>query len=141
MKIIDFEVKGNVVRFALGDDECDDYWGDDWDDKPYEHNAGEVYANFVQDYATVMFPFDYAVLTPENDWTYGNNSPFCKEDFKDRKAPCIAVIEMKDNDYDWGVYYSKDALRADALKFYFEDKMEPGIYVYDKGFKKLTFEN
>ena len=31
MKIIDFDEKGNVVRFYLGDDNCEDYWGDDWD--------------------------------------------------------------------------------------------------------------
>ena len=43
MKIIDFEIKGNQVKFYLGSDNCDNYWGDDWDDKPYEHNAGEPY--------------------------------------------------------------------------------------------------
>ena len=70
-KIIDFEVKGNVVRFYLGNktDEWgwtnknykdrngntpdwlkpnDTYYGDDWDDVPYEHNAGLVYDKFVK---------------------------------------------------------------------------------------------
>jgi len=141
MKIIDFEVRGNVVRFALGADCCDDYWGDDWDDRPYEHNAGEVYSQYIKGYATIMFPFNYMVLTPETDWHYESNSPFCKDDFKTRKAPCVVAVELKDNDYDWSVCYSQDALRADVLKFYFEDEMKPGIYVYDKGFEKLTFEN
>ncbi len=141
MKIIDFEVKGNVVRFALGADDCYNYWGDDWDDAPYEHNAGEVYSEYVQDYCTIMFPFNFTVLTPEDDYHYNGCSPFCKEDFKKRKAPCVIAIELKDNDYDWNIYYSKDALRDDIIKFYFEDKMNPGIYTYDNGFKKLQFEN
>ena len=141
MKIIDFEVRGNVVRFALGANNCDDYTGDDWDDHPYEHNAGEVYDSYVEAYATVMFPFNYVVLTPESDWHYNGNSPFCKDDFKARKAPCVAAIELTDDDYAWDVCYSKDALRADILRFYFEDKMEPGIYIYDRELKKVTFEN
>ena len=40
-EIIDFERKGNVVRFYLGKN--GEQWGDDWDDAPYEHNAGKVY--------------------------------------------------------------------------------------------------
>ena len=125
MKIIDFETKGNVVRFALGADDCDDYWGDDWDDRPYEHNAGEVYSEYIEDYATIMFPFDYTVLTPKDDWTYQNNSPFCKEDFKERKAPCVVVSYNED---DWDARYSKEALNSNALKFYFEDGLTPGTY-------------
>ena len=141
MKIIDFETKGNVVRFALGADDGYDYWGDDWDDAPYEHNAGEVYERYVQDYATIMFPFNYVVLTPEDDYHYQGGSPFCKDDFKKRKAPCVIAIELKDDDYDWNIYYSKDALRDDIVKFFFEDKIKPGIYLYDNGLKKLQFEN
>ena len=70
---------------------CNDYWGDDWNDRPYECNAGSVYDKFVRDYATIIFPFDYVVLTPEGDWHYRGNSPFCKYDFKARKAPCVVV--------------------------------------------------
>lgn len=43
MKIIDFERKGNLVRFYLGDDDLHDWSGDDWNDTPYEYNAGQVY--------------------------------------------------------------------------------------------------
>ena len=32
--VIDFETRGNVIRLYYGNDP--DYWGDDWDDKPYE---------------------------------------------------------------------------------------------------------
>ena len=40
MKIIDFAKKGNVVRFFLGKDDLKEWWGDDWDDCPYEHKYG-----------------------------------------------------------------------------------------------------
>ena len=62
MKIIDFERKGNVVRFFLGADDCFDYWGDDWDDAPYDCNAGTVYSRFVTGRKDVSFPFDSLVL-------------------------------------------------------------------------------
>lgn len=140
MKIIDFETKGNVIKFYLGDYECNDYWGDDWDDRPYEHNAGLVYDRFVKDYATIIFPFDYAVLTPEGDWHYKSNSPFCKDDFKARKAPCVVVVKPDENSWDWDICYSKEALREDAIKFYFEDYMEPGTYYYFEGSGLDKFE-
>ena len=125
MKIIDFAVKGNVVRFALGADDCDDYWGDDWDDRPYEHNAGPVYDEYVTGYAEFLFPFNYTILTPEDDWTYQNNSPFCKEDFKEGKAPCVVVSRNED---DWDVRYSKESLNSNCRRFYFGDKLAPGTY-------------
>lgn len=55
MKIIDFEKKGNVVRFYLGADDCFDYWGDDWNDAPYDCNGGNVYHNFVIGHKDMFF--------------------------------------------------------------------------------------
>lgn len=67
----------------------DDQWGDDWDDAPYEHNAGapydsdygekgerleiellEVLFYLPKNGRTVRFPCDYG----------GGNSPFCVRD-------------------------------------------------------------
>ena len=84
MKIIDFKKKGNVVRFYLGEETpdwgwtrsdytrngttpdwlkpSDRYYGDDWDDRPYEHNAGQVYEEFIKGYKDVAFDFDDLVL-------------------------------------------------------------------------------
>lgn len=126
MKIIDFEVKGNAVRFYLGEDDCFDYWGDDWDDTPYEHNAGTVYERYCAAFADFYVDLNLDVLTPEGDWHYRGNSPFCKEDFKNRKAPCVVIpYEYK---YSWNNCYSICALSDNALKFYFEDEMKPGKY-------------
>jgi rRNA maturation protein Rpf1 len=39
MHIIDFERKGQQVKFYLGDYKLSNYYGDD---RPYKHNAGKV---------------------------------------------------------------------------------------------------
>ena len=70
---------------------------------------------------------DLSVYTPESDWHYSNNSPFCKEDFKNRKAPCIIIADSER----WGSCYSHELGNDTAAKFYFEDKMEPGTYFFD----------
>lgn len=120
MKIIDFEKKGNVVRFYLGEDACDDYFGDDWDDTPYEHNAGQVYEEYVVGYRDIAFPFDYAVLEPCDGHC---NSSWCKDDMKARKAPCIIVNPdpkwLHGDEFDYNLGDKK------TIKFYFGDKMEP----------------
>lgn len=126
MKIIDFEKKGNVVRFYLGDDNCDDYWGDDWDDRPYEHNAGTVYDEFVSGHIDVAFPFDCNVLDAESDYRYHGNSPYRKDDFKKRHAPCIIVLpaEIVKEDYCSNDSYSQYLGSQLVERFYFNDPIE-----------------
>ena len=117
MKIIDFRKKGQTVRFYLGN--SDVYYGDDWDDYPYEHNAGEVYDEFIEGYTDVTFPFDDMVLEPaDGDF----NSNFCKYDMKARKVPCIIVVPQEQVDwYDQFTHYvGMDGIK----KFYFGDEME-----------------
>ena len=58
MKIIDWRRNGNVVRLFLGRDNLDRWYGDDWNDRPYEHNAGSVYKEFVSGYFDLTFGFD-----------------------------------------------------------------------------------
>ena len=118
MKIIDFETKGNVIKLYLGTN--DDYWGDDWDDTPYEHNAGKVYSEFIEKSIEFAFPVNFKVLTPEDDWHYNGNSPYCKEDFKNRKAPCIIII----NDDEYYDSYSEYLGNSNAISIYFNDDIE-----------------
>jgi hypothetical protein len=120
MKIIDFCKKGQSVRFYLGDDEDKEYTGDDWNDTPYEHNAGPVDQRYVKGYTDRTFPFDDMVLEPaDGDF----NSHFCKNDMKMRRTPCIIVIPENQIDwYDQFVHYvGMDGLQ----RYYFGDKMEP----------------
>ena len=119
MKIIDFEKKGNVVRFYLGDDNLKDWYGDDWNDTPYEHNAGTVYPEFVSDYIDVAFNLDTLLFEP-CDGEY--NSPFSKDDMKARRVPCIVVYD--NNDCPAFVYrYSQIAGDDNSTKIYFGDDM------------------
>ena len=130
MKIIDFEKKGNVVRFYLGKDDDKDYRGDDWNDIPYEHNAGKVYQEHIVGYRDIAFPFEFAVLEPK-DPEWQNNSRWCKDDMKARKVPCIIAIENPDDFHDdYFDYYLGDVR---TVKFYFGDKMESS-----KGFTAFT---
>jgi len=123
MKIIDFEKKGNVVRFFLGQDDLEEWWGDDWDDRPYEHNAGTVYEEFVSGYKDIAFDFDDVVFEP----CVGEcNSPYTKEDMVKRKVPCICVLKKEHQDQHPDDYYSFKEIvgNINAIKYYFGDKME-----------------
>lgn len=120
MKIIDFEKKGNVVRFYLGNNDCEDYHGDDWNDSPYDCNAGKVYEEYIVGYRDIVFPFGYTVLEPCND--YETNCSWCKDDMKSCKVPCIVANNPED---DWYAdRFGKMCADAKAVKFYFGDMME-----------------
>ena len=122
MKIIDFEKRGNVIRFYCGKDNCDDYWGDDWNDRPYEHNAERVYYEYIEEYIDVAVDMDYHVMEPADDWRYNNNTPFSKEDMKKRSVPCIIVVPEDDS------YVSEEfnryAVSDNVDKIYFGDSIE-----------------
>lgn len=122
MKIIDFEKKGNVVRFYLGVDDNEDYKGDDWNDAPYECNAGRVYEEHVICHRDIVFPFDFAVLEPK-DPEGQNSSCWCKNDMKARKVPCIIAVPKPDDWYD--DEFDRYVGDKKTIKFYFGDKMEP----------------
>lgn len=115
MKIIDFEKKGNVVRFYLGEDDCEDYGGDDWNDTPYEHNAGRVYDEYVSGFRDVFFPFDWAVFEPCEGQL---NSNWCKDDMKEKKVPCVVALPKPD----WSDVTFNDILpNQETIKLYFGD--------------------
>ena len=124
MKIIDFEKKGNVIRFYLGKDNCTDYWGDDWNDAPYEYNAETVYNEFIEGYLDVAFNFEYCVFEPCDDWQY-DRLYFSKEDMKENRIPCIIVvpeelIECSNDRYIEWIGSNSEKI----VKFYFNDKLD-----------------
>ena len=123
MKIIDFARKGNVVRFYLGEDNLKEWYGDDWNDTPYEHNAGQVYDEYVSGIKDIAFPFDTLILEPQEDWANHGNSSWCKDDMIAKRVPCIIVIppELVDWNDSFSHYIGMDGIQ----KFYFGDKMEP----------------
>lgn len=125
MQIIDFEKKGNVVRFYLGD-ASQPYWGDDWNDAPYA-DADTVDKRFIKGHRDIAFPFDDLVLEPSD----GGNLLVSKEDMRQRTFPCIIVVPYElygyvpwhDKFSDWmGVDGVREYYFGDELKL--EDEME-----------------
>lgn len=112
--------------FAYYDRKAEQYYGDDWDDAPWEHNAGSVYDCFIAGYRDVSFPFDDLVLEPYA----GPNSPWCKDDMAARRLPCVVVVqkEAAEGDPSGGDFsYWAGADRPGVIKYYFGDEMRPDV--------------
>ncbi len=125
MIICDWETKGNVVRLYLcREEDFENAWGDDWDDAPYEHNAGRVYDEYIHRIVDLYFNWGVDILEAEKDWNYGGNSPYSKEDFKNRIAPIFVAYYLDEDEYSWNNYYSR-VIGSDnsnkILKFYMGD--------------------
>ena len=119
MKIIGWDRKGNVVRFALGDDNLEYWSGDDWNDSPYEHNASTTPLFGTEEYVDVSFRYSVSVLEPADDWNYHGNSPFCMDDFKERKAPFLVIDPTGEEQY-----YSKCVNKKDVFGIFMGDRFE-----------------
>lgn len=91
-KILDFECFGNIVKLYLGET-VNGIYGDDWNDTPYEHNAGTVYDKFYTDTVEIAFPLSTNVYEP----CFGyDNSPYCKNDFLFREVPFLLFGQLND---------------------------------------------
>ena len=95
MELIDFEKKGNVVRLYFGKN--GEQTGDDWDDAPYEHNAGIVYYDYVKSIYDMYIPFDIDVVEQANE--YYPNSPYCKNDLINRELGITINNSTRDKSY------------------------------------------
>jgi len=87
-KVIDWQVVGNVVELIFGPEHLEEWWGDDWDDAPYEHNAGEVYDEFVVGRVEIAFPWSYDIREPCDGYS---NSPYSKEQLRDEDIPIVII--------------------------------------------------
>ena len=135
MKIIDWETKGNVIRFYLGKEDEMDYYGDDWDDASFLHNAGLVYGNYIEGVAEIYVPFGCVVHNPTDD-----RQVITKEDFKDMKYPCLIVTDTHEVLYDledYQKYAEMEPEYSHARYFYLNDRLEPGTYVLSEDVKEL----
>ena len=88
MKIIDWERRGNVVRFVLGDDQLTDWWGDDWNDAPWDCNAGAVYREFVRGHVDLAFAFDAEIHEAGHDEF---NTRWTKDHMVARHVPFLTI--------------------------------------------------
>lgn len=89
-EIIDFEKKGNVIRFYLGKN--GEQWGDDWNDIPYEHNAGKVYDEYIKGHCDIAVDFSWDVQEPANLFS---NSPYSKLLMRDKNVNALYIRKDK----------------------------------------------
>lgn len=128
-KILDFECFGNIIKLYLGET-VNGIYGDDWNDIPYEHNAGCVYDKFYTDTVEIAFPLSTQVYEP----CFGyDNSPYCKNDFLFRKVPFLLFGQLNDA---WK--YSDFEYLLDNVstlnKLYIGDDWEEVLVKYSKFF-------
>lgn len=124
-KVIDFECKGNVVRFYLGQTDLDMWYGDDWDDVPYEHNAERVYPEYVSATIDVAYPIDCILSEPCDGHI---NSSWSKDDMRERRVCAFVVLDVDDDDSDrWRYEDSFEACVAHgaATRVFFGDVVDP----------------
>jgi len=111
MKIIDWERKGNLIRFILGNEDLKDWWGDDWNDVPYQHNAGRVYDKFISGYKVIVVPWEYNVYEPKDFGQYSKN------DMKSRNIPMLIITK----EYLWDAYQKLLKKKEDLILIYMGD--------------------
>ena len=119
-EIIDWASRGHVVRFYLGKN--GKQWGDDWNDAPYECNAGTVYPEFVEGYVEIAFSLDTIVWFAEDDYS--------KEQFIKREVPFMIIIK----EYDCSMYRFSNYVETkfeNCDTYYFGD-------VFDENSDKYT---
>ena len=123
-EIIDWERKGNLVKFYLGKN--GKQWGDDWDDVPWEYNAGRVYDKYIEGYKTIAFPFEYNIYEPRHSCS--------KRDLINRIVPCLVASKRHFTNF-------QDAWEdEDTIKFYFGDRVhvEQGIVIEEAEDPEVT---
>lgn len=99
MNIIDIQAKGNVLRFYLGENGTQT--GDDWNDVPYEHNAGKVYDEFIQDTYDIVLPFEFEVQEACSNFL---NSPYCYNNFKEKNVAKYYIYNKNKHEKDSILY-------------------------------------
>lgn len=132
MKILDFECFGNIIKLYLGET-VNGIYGDDWNDIPYEHNAGTVYDKFYTDTVEIAFPLSTSVYEP----CYGySNSPYCKKDFLFRKVPFLLFGQL---DESWEYHDYEELLEAAPTlnKLYIGDDWNDVLVKYGNLFTRV----
>lgn len=124
-EIIDYETKGNVIRFYLGKN--GGQWGDDWDD-PLD-NAGKVYNEHIGSTLDVFIPYDDYVLTPTDCLSSYYNSHLWQNKgmMIERKLPCVLVVPEKLAEDRWDITFDQFVGDDNIQKFYFGDDLKEQV--------------
>lgn len=124
--IIDIERNGAALRLYTTTDKQNvhDAWGDDWNDRPYEHNAGLVYDRYVNGLVDIYLDFEYNIFEPQDMWDYKGNSPYSKEDFKQNVVPAAIITGQSL----WDVHDDEDDDEGDVYKRLASNSVNVGVY-------------
>lgn len=136
--LIDFEKKCNQLRLFFGDDEKP--WGDDWDDAPYQHNAGRVYEKFIKDTAVLSFYYDDIVMEPADDFYF---QEVTKEAMLDKKIAAFIALPVKHREPDsyWKSYSYPDLINnRNAIPFFFGMTIKEIENILSKNFPKTHLD-
>ncbi len=123
MKIIDFHRKGNLVRFSMGRDDCNDYDRICWGNRPYDKYI-DVYSKCEIGYVDICFPFNYSVAEPS--YSDGSRS-WSKYDMKHGIVPCIVAVPDSDI-----TDFITCLCAARAEKIYFNDSYNKLVSMFGK---------
>lgn len=85
-------IEGNFAYFT---NDLSKQWGDDWNDIPYEHNAGEPYEH--QGQKVVKLAFVCELSTPAE--IHGINSPYSVQDINEKRTPWLSGTSYESGEY------------------------------------------
>jgi len=83
-----------VLTLYITKGDVENFWGDDWDDVPYEHNAGTVYDQFVDSKMLLYLnTYNYNVLRAS--YGYSSSSPYSKNMLRDEDITYMTVYNKR----------------------------------------------
>ena len=95
-------------------------WGDDWDDRPYEHNAEEPYYHYWKD--GKEYPIKMKELYFELPCSYSEpceghiNSPYSVEDINNHRCPWLTIQTFNKTHYIFaGISYANFIRQIEEL--------------------------
>lgn len=135
-EIIDYECKGNAIRFYLGKNGTQ--WGDDWSD-PFD-NASIAYQKHWAATIDLYVESDYTVLTP-TDISYNYYSGYSKEKMMHRCFPCVVLIPDSATDDYYEFTFDKCQGHADATKFYCGQDLQDICNMTENVNLRITWDN
>lgn len=116
-------VDGNEAWFTS---EWDKQWGDDWDDHPYEHNAGE--------------PYEYDYSAPQQGVENGRGIyPKIEQKILLFSLPCYYKLPC--DDFEYNSPFSIEDINAGAIAWIRTDKFNIPAKTSYKDFIKIIKEN
>ena len=135
-EIIDYECKGNAIRFYLGKNGTQ--WGDDWGD-PFD-NAGTAYQKYWAATIDLYVGTDYTVLTPK-DISYNYYSGYSKEKMMHRCFPCVVLMPDSAKDDYYEFTFDKCQGHADATRFYCGEDLQDICNMTEQADPGVTWDN